>query len=98
MSDKTEPQVVILSPAEVLELIAPADPDTLQHIGNGVYEARWLKGSRPFEDIVTIRQNPRAMIVKEPFNLPLDSGAIARACHLSILAPKQLDPGKRNKS
>lgn len=33
----------ILTVSQVLELIAPVDPDNVHHVGQGVYEARWLR-------------------------------------------------------
>lgn len=40
------PRREILAPAEVLEVIGPADPDAVVHLGGGVYEARWADDGR----------------------------------------------------
>jgi hypothetical protein len=44
-----------LTPAQVLNMIRPADPDTLVHIGNGVYRAKWMSGSSPVKDEIYLR-------------------------------------------
>jgi len=56
-----------LSGAEVLEIIDPVDPDNLQHVGDGVWEAKWSPANPHAADIECLRRTPRVKIVKEPF-------------------------------
>jgi len=58
---------LILPGAQVLEIISPADPDNLQHLGNGIYYASWSPVNPHAVDVENLRHTPRVRIVKEPF-------------------------------
>ena len=45
----------ILTPAQVLNRIRPADPDTLRYIGDGIYRAEWMPGNSPVKDEIYLR-------------------------------------------
>jgi hypothetical protein len=62
--------MIILTESEVLCLIDPADPDNVQHIGKGVYEALWSPATPAAMDIELLRRTERISIVAEPFNPP----------------------------
>ncbi|SRR6266498_339020 len=53
---------VILTPAEVCEIISPADPDNIEHSGQGLYRARWIGAAAPADDIKAIESNARTLI------------------------------------
>lgn len=57
----------ILSSDNVLELIAPVDPDTLQHVGQLTYEARWLPPVPP-EELEALREVEGITVSGEPFH------------------------------
>lgn len=77
---------VILPPADVLQLIDPIDPDTLQHIGNGVYEARWFPPV-PQEQIEALRA-AEIVTVSEPF-VPDGLPSGWTAVRFTVHAPNQ---------
>jgi hypothetical protein len=56
---------VILTPAEVCEIISPADPDNIAHIGQGLYRARWIGTVVPADDVKAIESNARALITSQ---------------------------------
>jgi hypothetical protein len=56
---------VILTPAEVCEIISPADPDNIAHIGQGLYRARWIGAVVPADDVKAIESNARALITSQ---------------------------------
>lgn len=64
-----------LSTHQVWDLIAPAQPDTLEALGNGRYEARWWKPV-PVMDIEILRYTD-GIIAEEPYEPPTLSGGIA---------------------
>lgn len=53
----------ILSPGDVLEIIEPLDPDNLLHVGNGVFEARWLDEAAGAEEIAKLCNEHRRRVV-----------------------------------
>lgn len=64
------PKREILSPSEVLEIIAPVDPDGLYHEGGGVYLASWgTDGREACEGIARLANMlPRVVVLSEaPF-------------------------------
>ena len=60
---------VILTAAEAGEIIAPADPDSLAHLGQGLYRARWIGVEIPADEVIAVTTNPRVVIALER---PLD--------------------------
>jgi hypothetical protein len=56
---------VILTPAEVCEIIFPVDPDNIAHVGQGMYRARWIGATVPVGDIKAIESNARALITSQ---------------------------------
>jgi hypothetical protein len=56
---------VILTPAEVCEIIFPADPDNIAHVGQGLYRARWIGAAVSADDIRAIESNVRTLITSQ---------------------------------
>ncbi len=74
----------------VLEIIAPVCPDNLQHVGQGVYEAKWIEDARgeAQAEIEQLRQVNRVTLLTDiyrPENLP--SWIAVQFCieHVAIL-------------
>ena len=65
---------LILSASEVAEIIEPADPDNLQHLGSGVYEAKWSPENPATDlDVTLLPYVPRISVLGnayEPEHLP----------------------------
>jgi len=53
----------VLTPAQVLNRIRPADPDTLIYLGDGIYRAEWLPGNSPVKDEIYLRGKNNIEIV-----------------------------------
>lgn len=64
----------VLPPADLLELLNPVDPDKLQHVGDGVYEAQWsLQNTGRFADLDILAITPAVKLIGttfEPEGLP----------------------------
>lgn len=59
---------IIIAPVEVLERIAPVDPDNLLHLGEGIYRAIWIDDGRAREQIQALCQLP---VIEHLSTLPL---------------------------
>lgn len=59
---------IILAPVEVLERIAPLDPDNLSHLGEGIYRATWMDDDDAREQIQALCQLP---VIEHLSTLPL---------------------------
>lgn len=53
----------IISAGDVLEIIDPVDPDNVFHLGDGIYEARWMDKEIAAEEITQLCNVHRARIV-----------------------------------
>ena len=62
-----EERFLILTPAEVCELIAPADPDNVAHLGQCVYRARWVGATVPADEVLALKSNPRILVTTARF-------------------------------
>lgn len=64
------PERELLSPSAVLEIIEPVDPDSIHHLGSGVYEVRWSDAETAAGQIVALcSMMPRVMIFTSPEEL-----------------------------
>jgi len=61
--------MTLMTLAEVLGRIAPADPDSLCRAGDG-YSARWVTPP-PVADVVAIAQTPGVSLVEQAVEGPL---------------------------
>ncbi|HLV36027.1 MAG TPA: hypothetical protein VKY59_12965 [Spirillospora sp.] len=61
---------------EVWDMIAPARPDALDYIGDGVYEARWWKPV-PVMDVEILRHTEGIQFEQEPFEPKQLPGGLA---------------------
>jgi hypothetical protein len=57
------PEREILPPSEVLEMIAPLEPDSIHHVGAGVYEIRWSDERQGAEEIAALCTMARVRVV-----------------------------------
>ena len=54
---------------EIFTILDPTDPDNLQHLGNGVYEARWLLLEEgDVHDFTSLLRHPRVLLLGKPFS------------------------------
>jgi hypothetical protein len=53
----------VLTPAQVLNRIRPADPDTLLYVCDGIYRAEWMPGNPPVKDEIYLRGKQNIEIV-----------------------------------
>ncbi len=64
----------LLPTGAILEIIDPIDPNTLQHLGQGVYEAKWYDAEQGSAEIESLSKfNGRITLVSRPYhpqNLP----------------------------
>ncbi|HEY9282354.1 MAG TPA: hypothetical protein VIP46_02770 [Pyrinomonadaceae bacterium] len=62
----------IVAVEEALAIIAPVDPDSVVHLGRGIYEARWVTdGSEAWEAASQLaRMGPRIRVVAESPHRP----------------------------
>lgn len=72
---KIAPDREIVPPGEVLGIIEPVDPDNLVHLGNGIYEARWINAEEGRAEIIELaKQMGSVRILSEapyaPASLP----------------------------
>ena len=65
----------ILSVEEVLEIIAPLDPDQLRHLGRGVYEAKWVADEEGAREVAALQEHPRVSVIEGPSD-PLPSSVL----------------------
>ena len=56
---------ISLTEAEVIERIFPAEPESVTHAGNGIYEAKWSPFGSPFLDTEVIKKTPGAKITQD---------------------------------
>jgi len=75
ISDKPD-SFLILTSAEVCEIIAPADPDNIAHIRHGAYRARWIgvTAKDVKDEILAMQANPRIMITIQRPLIPETDG------------------------
>ena len=60
--------VIVLSEVAVRQCMGATDPDRVQHIGQGIYEARWSPGCFEVSQYEVLRATPSITIVAEPFS------------------------------
>ena len=53
----------VLTPAQVLNRIRPADPDNLIYLGDGIYRAEWMPGNSMVKDEIYLRGKHNVEIV-----------------------------------
>jgi len=58
---------VILTVSKVLELIDPVAPDNLQHVGQGLYRAKWGPGVPTSGELLILTRTPRIEIIGSPY-------------------------------
>jgi hypothetical protein len=76
MKEGPEKMHLIISVTKILELIDPVDPDQVQHLGEGVYEAKWAPPILEME-IEVLRRTPGIEIISDVLE-PLPGWAAIR--------------------
>lgn len=56
---------IVLTEAEVIERIFPAEPETVIHLGNDVYQLKWSPFGSPFLDTEVIKKSPGVKILED---------------------------------
>ena len=65
MTNSNTPRLQILTPAEMLSIIDPADPDKFMHQdANGIFEIFWLNFDMEdvYSELAELKKNPRVYI------------------------------------